>query len=78
MANRIAVLKQKIDLYENTLTDAKLDVMVATATDNEKMAEIATQRVKSTLKALRVLNQVLTEWTDEHESQKPDDGPTDV
>lgn len=78
MGNRIAVLKQKIDLYENTLTDAKLDVLVANELDNDQLAATATQRVKGTLKVLKVLNKILAEWTDEDKPQKPDDGPSDA
>lgn len=73
MANRIGVLKQKIDMYENSRVDAELDGMISVAIGNRQGIETSEKRLKEIMTALSFLKSVLDKWTAEDENPQQED-----
>ena len=56
----LAVLKQKLTLWTNTVFDAKLDVQVARVIGDKALEKRSTDHLKNTLKAVAYLTEELT------------------
>ena len=56
----IAILKQKLARWTNTVFDAKLDVQVARVIGDKALEKRSTDHLKNTLKAVAYLTEELT------------------
>lgn len=59
------LLRQKIEVWRNTVYDAELDVRVADVLGDDRLKEQAAQRLKDAFKALDLLEGMLKEGVDE-------------
>lgn len=65
MADRMLVLEQKLELWENTEIDARLDGQVATAIGNEGMVKQSAKRLKEAIQAVAFLTKLRDQWREE-------------
>jgi len=58
---KCVLLTQKLTLWQNTLFDAQLDTEIAKMLEDEQLAKISQDRMKSALKAIELVNDKLSE-----------------
>lgn len=55
------LIQQKLTMWRNTVYDAQLDAKIAKALEDERGEQQARQRIKSALKAVELLEQMMNE-----------------
>lgn len=62
---KLVLLTKKLEMWQNTLYDARLDAEIAKMLGDEPLSEQSQARMKSALKAIELVNDKLGELTEE-------------